>query len=72
MTKPYSQNKIIVFTQALQANDICSKKKLEIKWKEDKKFLLSAISLWVDRSFHSKVVEMWPPISDLTVSKFKK
>jgi hypothetical protein len=58
------QNKILLLVDQLMKNKISSKKKLLAHWKTDPKFLLSPLSLWVDRAFQKTLTEMWPPIGE--------
>lgn len=53
-----------MLVQTIKDNNIDSKSKLLEKWKIQPKFLLSAMSLWVDRSNHKFLTEMWPPVND--------
>lgn len=62
LTKPYSLNKIVVLVHALKENGINSKKKLEEKWKQDPRFLMSALALWIDPSNHQLLKSNWPPL----------
>jgi len=41
-----------------------SEDKLLEKWKKEPTFLLSGMSLWIDKINHPQLLRMWPPISD--------
>jgi hypothetical protein len=62
ITKSYSQNKINLLVNALAEADIDTKSKLQAKWEQDPRFLLSALSLWIDRQYHKFLIDMWPPL----------
>lgn len=62
ITKAFTQNKILVLVQVLRENNVDSKKKLEEKWNTEPKYLLSALSLWIERSNHKQLLAIWPPL----------
>lgn len=64
ITRATVQNKILLLVDQLMKNKINSKKKLLAHWKTDPKFLLSPMSLWVDRTFQKSLTEMWPPVGE--------
>ncbi|XP_065890829.1 probable ATP-dependent RNA helicase DHX37 isoform X2 [Dysidea avara] len=50
-----------VLLAALVNREVCSKSSLMEAWKEDRKFLLGAYSMWIPQSQHQQLITIWPP-----------
>lgn len=67
VTKTFAQPRIVALLQPLIDQKIDSREKLLKKWTKDPKFLLGAVSMWVEERYRQYLQQMWPPVDEKKV-----
>lgn len=60
--KPWVKERVVAVLQPLVDHGIDTRAKLEKTWATDNRFLLNAVSLWLDSEHHDALVLSWPPL----------